>query len=731
MRNSALPVNRTLNLILLLVAALNSSLAHAQNIRYPETRKVDVADKYHGVRVADPYRWLEDTNSAETASWVKAQNEVTFEYLAKLPERERFKSRLTKLWNYPRFGVPFKEGGCYFYFKNDGLQNQDILYVQRSLDAEPRVLIDPNGFSKDGTVALSGIAVSEDGKHIAYGIAQAGSDWKEVKVRQVVTGEDMSDHLKYLKWSSTAWTHDHKGFFYSRFPEPKEGQTYLEANRNQKLYYHVLGQPQSQDVLVYERPDQPEWGIGAEVSDDGRYAILYLSHGTDPKNRIYYIDLDSNGEKRKTKNENAVVKLLDDFDANYDFIGNDGTVFYFRTDLGAPRSKVIAIDITRPERSKWRTILPESKDLLETVSLAGNELIADYLHDAYSLVRVYDFQPGIEGPQAKLKRAIKLPTLGSAGGFGGERSEIERFYSFNSFFYPPSVFRYDVSTGKSEPHKKPDVDFDPSQFETKQVWYASKDGTRIPMFVTHRKGIELNGRNPTYLYGYGGFNSSMTPGFSVSRLIWMENGGVFAMPNLRGGGEYGEEWHQAGTKLRKQNVFDDFIAAAEFLIKKGYTSPKHLTISGGSNGGLLVGAVMNQRPDLFGCALPAVGVMDMLRFHKFTIGWAWKSDYGSSEDPAEFKALYAYSPLHNLKKGTCYPPTLVTTGDHDDRVVPGHSFKYAAALQEAQDCPNPVLIRIETRAGHGAGKPTDKIIEEAADTWAFAMRHTGLAFNTR
>ncbi len=691
------------------------------------TRKTDAVDDYHSVKVPDPYRWLEDTNSAETAGWVQAQNKVTFDYLKELPQREAFKARLTKLWNYPKFGVPFKEGGWYFYFKNDGLQNQDILYVQPSLTAEPRVLIDPNGFSSDGTVALSGIAVSEDAKHIAYGISQAGSDWKEVKVRSVVTGEDTADHLKHLKWSGFAWTHDHRGFFYSRFPEPREGQTYLEANRNQKLYYHFLGKPQSEDILVYERPDQPEWGISAEVSEDGRYAIIYLSHGTDPKNRIYFIDL---GDPRNPHFKSEVVKLLDGFDANYDFVGNDRTVFYFKTDLKAPRSRVIAIDITRPAPSGWRTILPESKDLLESVSLAGNQLIADYLHNAYSQVRVYDFQPGIEGPEAKLKRTIKLPSLGSAGGFAGERTETERFYSFASFFYPPSVFRYDVKTGKSELFKKPDVAFDPSKFETKQVWYTSKDGTRIPMFVTHRKGIKLNGKNPTYLYGYGGFNSSMTPGFSVSRLIWMENGGVFAMPNLRGGGEYGEEWHRAGTKLRKQNVFDDFIGAAEFLIKHGYTSPKHLAIAGGSNGGLLVGAVMNQRPELFGCALPAVGVMDMLRFHKFTIGWAWKSDYGSSEEPEEFKAIYAYSPLHNLKKGTCYPPTLVTTGDHDDRVVPGHSFKYAAALQEAQGCPNPVLIRIETRAGHGAGKPTTKIIEEAADAWSFAMRHTGLSIKT-
>ena len=718
---------RILAAISIMVTALTQT--EAQNLRYPATRRVDAADEYHGVKVADPYRWLEDTNSRETAEWVKAQNEVTFDYLKALPQRDPFKERLTKLFNYPKHGVPFKQGGWYFFFKNDGLQNQDVLYVQPSLTTEPRTLLDPNTFSKDGTVALSGLSVSEDGKYIAYGISQAGSDWKEVRVRSVATGEDSSDHLKHLKWSGFAWTHDNKGFFYSRYPEPKPGQTYLEANRDQKLYYHALGTPQSEDVLVYERPDQPEWGIGAEVSEDGRYAILYLTHGTDPKRRIYYFEI----PKWTTGPEQSptVVKLLDEFDANYDFVGNDGPVFYFKTDLKAPRGKVIAIDTRQPERARRRTIIPESNDLLEGVTLAGNEMIADYLHDAHSAVKVYEFEPGAEGPEAKLKRTVELPTLGAAGGFGGKREETERFYNFTSFFYPPTVYRYDVRTGKSELFRKPEVDFDPSEFEVKQVWYSSKDGTRIPMFVTFRKGLKLDGRNPTMLYGYGGFNSSMTPYFSVSRLIWMENGGVFAMPNIRGGGEYGEEWHQAGTKLKKQNVFDDFIGAAEFLIKEGYTSPRHLAISGGSNGGLLVGAVMNQRPELFGCALPAVGVMDMLRFHKFTIGWAWKSDYGSSEDPAEFKAIYAYSPLHNLKKGTCYPPTLVTTGDHDDRVVPGHSFKYAAALQESQGCSNPVLIRIETRAGHGAGKPTTKIIEEAADTWAFAMQHTGLQFQTR
>ena len=722
-----------MRLILFLVTALTSSI-NAQTIHYPDTRKTEQIDIYHGVTVADPYRWLEDTNSKETAEWVKAQNAVTFDYLRKLPQREPFKARLTKLWNYPKFGIPFKEGGWYFHFKNDGLQNQDVLYVQASLTAEPRALLDPNTFSKDGTVALAGLSVSDDGKHIAYGISQAGSDWKEVKVRNVATGVDESDHLKHLKWSGFAWTHDHKGFFYSRFPEPKPGQTYLEANRHQKLYYHVLGQPQSNDVLVYERPDQPEWGIHAEVSEDGRFAILYISHGSDPKNRIYYIDLKESGfeldPKSRIENPKSVVKLLDEFDANYDFIGNDGTVFYFKTDLNAPRSKVIAIDVDKPERSNWRVVLPESKDLLETVSLSGNRMIADYLHDAYSEVRVYEFKPGISGPEAKLLRKVDLPTLGAASGFGGERADSERFYSFTSFFDPPSVYRYDVNSGESVLHKRPEVDFDPSQFEVKQVWYESKDGTRIPMFITHRKGLKLDGKNPTYLYGYGGFNAPMTPYFSVSRLIWMENGGVFAMPNLRGGGEFGDEWHRAGTKLKKQNVFDDFIAAAEYLVKEKYTSPKHLAIAGGSNGGLLVGAVMNQRPELFGCALPAVGVMDMLRFHKFTIGWAWTTDYGSSDNPEEFKAIFAYSPLHNLKKGTCYPPTLITTGDHDDRVVPGHSFKYAAALQEAQGCPNPALIRIETRAGHGAGKPTAKIIEEAADSWAFAMHHTGLQFRT-
>ncbi|MBW3624664.1 MAG: prolyl oligopeptidase family serine peptidase [Armatimonadetes bacterium] len=678
---------------------------------YPAARKSDQIDEYHGTKVPDPYRWLEDLDSEETKAWVEAQNKITFGYLNQIPEREKLKERLTKLWNYERYGVPFKEGGRYFYSKNDGLQNQSVFYWMDRLNGEPKVLIDPNKLSEDGTVALSGLAISDDGKRMAYGLSASGSDWKEWKVRDVEAGKDLKDHLKWSKFSGASWTPDGKGFYYSRYDEPKDANALAAVNYFQKLYYHELGTPQSEDRLVYHRPDQKEWGFHGHVTEDGEYLIITITQGTDVKNRVYY--------KNLREKDAEVVELLDAFDASYGFVGNDGPVFYFQTNLDAPRYRLIAIDTRKPGREHWKELLPQAKETLESVSLVGDRFIAEYLKDAKSQVKVHDMS-------GKFLREVDLPGIGSAGGFGGKRADRETFYAFTSFTTPTTIYRYDIETGKSELYREPKVDFDPDAFETKQVFYASKDGTKVPMFIVHKKGLKLDGTNPTILYGYGGFNASMTPGFSPGRIAWLERGGVYAVANLRGGGEYGEEWHQAGMKLKKQNVFDDFIAAAEWLIEKKYTSKAKLAISGGSNGGLLVGAAITQRPDLFGAAVPDVGVMDMLRFPKFTIGWAWTSDYGSPEDPEEFRALHAYSPYHNVKPGTKYPPTLVTTADHDDRVWPGHSFKFAAALQAAQAGDAPVLIRIETKAGHGAGKPTAKVIEQIADVYGFLIKTLGV-----
>jgi prolyl oligopeptidase len=676
-------------------------------MRYPNSPKVDQIDKYHGIDVPDPYRWLEDPDSDESKAWIEAQNQVTFDYLQHIPERESIKQRLTKLWDYEKYSVPFKEGDRYFYFKNDGLQNQSVLYTLTALDAEPRELLDPNKLSEDGTVALSGLAISEDGAWMAYGLSTAGSDWQEWYVRNIETGEDTPDRLKWIKFSGASWTHDHKGFFYSRYNEPNEATKLEDLNYFQKLYYHRLGTDQSEDILIYERPDQKEWGFSGGVTEDGRYLIVSVWFGTDPRNLVFYKDLSTP--------DSSVVELINTFEASYGFIDNDGNRFWFQTDLESPRGRVIAINITHPDRSAWQEVIPEAAETLGSVGVLNHQFVASYLKDARSQIKIFDLN-------GSFAREVELPGIGSVGGFGGKRSDTETFYSFTGFTTPPTIYRYNMVTGESTLFRQPQVDFNPNDYETRQVFYPSKDGTQIPMFITHRKGLALDGKNPTYLYGYGGFNASITPSFSVSSLVWMELGGVYAVANLRGGGEYGEEWHQAGTKLKKQTVFDDFIAAAEWLIANGYTSSAKLAIGGGSNGGLLVGACMTQRPDLFRAALPAVGVLDMLRFHKFTIGWAWTTEYGSSENPDEFKALYAYSPLHNLKAGTAYPATMITTADHDDRVVPAHSFKFAAALQAAHTGETPVLIRIETKAGHGAGKPTTKIIEESADRWAFLVK---------
>ncbi|MBW4623745.1 MAG: prolyl oligopeptidase family serine peptidase [Cyanosarcina radialis HA8281-LM2] len=681
------------------------------SLTYPPAPQVDRIDDYHGTQVSDAYRILEDPEADETKAWVEAENQVTFAYLNQIPARDRIKQRLTQLWDYEKYSIPFKEGDRYFYFKNDGLQNQSVLYTLTSLDAEPRLLLDPNTLSPDGTVALSGLEISNNGKLMAYGLSTSGSDWQEWKVRDVETGEDRSDSLQWIKFSGASWTHDDRGFFYSRYDEPNQTTQFEDVNYFQKLYYHRLGTPQSEDVLVYHRPDEKEWGFSGGVTEDGNYLVISVWLGTDPKNLIFYRDL--------TTPDAPIVELINEFEASYSFIGNSGSFFWFRTDLDAPRGRLIAIDVEKTKSERLSEIIPQADETLESVGVLNHQFVADYLKDAHTEIKIFDLN-------GTFLREVALPGLGSAGGFGGKQGDTETFYSFTGFTTPATIYRYDMVSGESTLFRQPQVDFNPADYETKQVFYTSKDGTRVPMFVTHKRGIALDGNNPTYLYGYGGFNASLTPAFSVGILVWLEMGGIYAVPNLRGGGEYGEEWHQAGMKQHKQNVFDDFIAAAEWLIANNYTQTSKLAIGGGSNGGLLVGACMTQRPDLFAAALPAVGVMDMLRFHKFTIGWAWTSEYGSADNPEDFPTLYAYSPLHNLKPGTPYPATLITTADRDDRVVPAHSFKFAAALQANHAGEAPVLIRIETKAGHGAGKPTTKAIEEIADKWAFLVKVLGV-----
>ena len=681
-------------------------------IEYPKTKTVDQTDNYHGTQVADPYRWLENDvrTSPEVADWVTAENKVTFGYLGAIPERQAIKDRLTKLWNYEKYTTPFKRGGRYFYSKNDGLQNQYVFYTMNSLSDTPRVLLDPNTWSKDGTVALSGLSISDDAKLIAYSVNEAGSDWQNWHVVDVDTGKVLPDEIKWSKFSGASWTKDGKGFFYSRYPEPT-GDKFHSLNRNQTLYYHRLGTPQSADVIVYARPDQPEWSINGDVTEDGRYLVITMSKGTAEKYQIVVKDLGEPYAMMQT--------LVDDWNNEYSYIGNDGPVLYFKTDLNAPRHRVIGIDLRNPKRESWKEVIPQSDATLVDVDYTGHHLVTEWLRDAKSEVKIFNMDGSVA-------RTVDLGGIGTAAGFGGRSDDPETFYSFASYATPPTIYRYNVETGERSQLFRAKVNVNPDDYVVKQVFFTSKDGTKVPMFITHKKGLKLDGNNPTLLYAYGGFNISQTPAFSVSRMTWIQMGGVYAVANLRGGGEYGEEWHMAGTKLHKQNVFDDFIGAAEWLEKNGYTKPSKLAIAGGSNGGLLVGAVETQRPELFGAALPAVGVMDMLRFNQFTAGRFWVDDYGSSANADEFKALYAYSPYHNIKKGTKYPATLITTADTDDRVVPGHSFKFAAAIQEAQAAPAPVLIRIETRAGHGAGKPTSKQIEEIADQYAFLVKNLGM-----
>ena len=688
----------------------------ARPFHYPATRKSSQTDLYHGTRVEDPYRWLEEVDSPETRDWIRAQNALTFAFLESIPARPAIHRRLTELWNYERFGVPSHKAGTWFCFRNDGLQNQAVLYRSDTLDGAPTLLLDPNQLSADGTTALGVTAVSEDGRLLAYSLSESGSDWNDVKVRDVRTGADLPDLLKWVKFSAIAWTHDGLGFFYSRYPAPEGGDPLLEVNKNHTLYYHRIGTAQDQDLLIWERPDQHDWGVSAEVSEDGRYLVLSIWLGTDRRNRLYYVDLENAARPNLGA---SVIQLLDLFDAAWGFVGNDGPVFYLVTDKDAARRQVVRLDTRTPGASP-RVIVPQQTDALETVHLAEDVLVASYLHHAHARIRRFR----LDGTELE---PMTLPSLGSVAELSGERRSPTVFFAFTSFLTPTAILSHDVRTGVTRVWRAPAVRFDPAAFETRQVFVRSKDGTELPMFVTGRRNLPADGAAPVYLYGYGGFGVNMTPAFSAGIIAWLELGGVFAMPVLRGGSEYGESWHEAGMFERKQQVFDDFVATAEWLIAQGITRPERLAIGGGSNGGLLVGAAMTQRPELFGAALPAVGVMDMLRFHKFTIGWAWVSEYGSADHAAQFPALLAYSPLHNLRPGTRYPATLVTTADHDDRVVPGHSFKFTAALQAAQAGPAPVLIRVETKAGHGAGKPVTKMIDEQADRWAFLVKVLGLA----
>ncbi len=681
-----------------------------ERLHYPEARRCDQVDEYFGVKVPDPYRWLENDTSEETEAWVKAENEVTEAYLSKIPYRDKIRKRLEELWNYPKMSAPWKEGGLYFFAKNSGLQNQSVYYMMHDLEEEPQAVLDPNKFSEDGTVALSAFGVSHDGRYLGYGISRAGSDWREFFVKDLQSGKVLDDHLRWIKFSGLSWFGD--GFFYSRYRKPEKGRELVAANLHNKVYYHKAGTSQEDDRLIYEDPDHPEWGFYPSVTRDERFLVLTVTRSTSG-NALYVKDL--------LKKDAPFVKLVDNFDHDYWVVAHHAGGLLIMTNEGAPRYRLLVVPDDHLSMQYATEILPENeKEVLQSVTLGGGKLIARYMKDAHSAVRVYE-------PDGTYLSDIPLPGIGTVSSFNADPDDTVAFYSFTSFTFPSVVYRYDLKNNRSEVYFKPDIDFNFDDYVTEQVFYPSKDSTMIPMFIVHRKDMKRDGKNPTLLYGYGGFNISLTPSFSISRLIWLENGGVYVVANLRGGGEYGEEWHQAGTKMHKQNVFDDFIAAAEYLIREKITSPDYLAIQGGSNGGLLIGAVVNQRPDLFRVALPAVGVMDMLRYHKFTIGRYWAADYGTSEDSQEmFEYLYHYSPLHNIRSGREYPAMLITTADHDDRVVPAHSFKYAATLQHTCQGNNPILIRIETRAGHGGGKPTSMILDEAADIYSFVFWNMGI-----
>ncbi len=676
-------------------------------ITYPVTAKTEQTDTYFGTTVADPYRWLEYDTAANTKAWVEEQNKVTFGYLEKIPFREKIKKRLLESYNYPKYSSPYRAGEYYFFEKNDGLQNQSVIYFQKGINGEPKVFLDPNKLSPDGTVTITPIGISKNKKYMAYALNRSGSDWQEIRVIEIATQQELADKLEWVKSSGAAWKDN--GFYYSRYDKPAPGKELSTKNEYHKIYYHRLGDAQEKDQLIYEDKNSPLLYFGAQTTEDEKFLIIYVAQGTDGT-ELYCRNLD-NGQKDFTL-------LFKGFEDNAIILNNDGDKLLMQTDAGAPNQRIVLIDPMNPDKKNWKDIVHEQKELLEAASTGGGKIFASYLKDATTRVYQYDYQ-------GKAAHEIILPALGTAKDFWGNYDDKFVFFNFTSFTYPPSIYKYDIATGKSEVFHKSEVKFNPEDFETKQVFYPSKDGTRVPMFLVYKKGLKLDGNNPTLLYGYGGFNVSLTPTFSISRIYLLENGGVFAMANLRGGGEYGEKWHEAGKLLKKQNVFDDFIAAAEYLIREKYTSSSRLAIQGGSNGGLLVGACITQRPELFKVAFPQVGVLDMLRYHKFTIGWGWAVEYGSSDSAAYFPYLYKYSPLHNIN-GQSYPATMITTGDHDDRVVPAHSFKFAATLQEKNKGTNPMLIRIETKAGHGAGKPVSKLIEEQADTWSFMFYNMGI-----
>ena len=690
-----------------------------EKIQYPLSHKIDQVDNYHGTLVADPYRWLEDPNSAQTKEWIDNQNELTQKYLGNIPDKNSIKQRLTELWNFPRAYAPLKVNGKYYQLRNTGLQNQNVLYMMDSLEGEKSILLDPNQLSDDGTIALTDWKISKDGNYLAYATSKSGSDWLVWKIRNITTGEDLQDRVEWTKFSTVSWNPESTGFYYCAYDQPEDTETYEALNQGQKVMYHKLGTDQSHDLLVYENPEHPDWGFDPIISYDGKYLILEISKGTDRRNLIFFRDLDS---------QDTFTELIPELEATYKFIGNDGDLFYFRTNYLAPNGKLISIDIGNPERNNWRTIIPEGQDAIETIKISYNQFVIIYLHDAYHQIKRFEMDGNYSG-------SIKLPMLGAIFSadleefLSGKRSDDELFFVFNSFIYPPTVCRYSFISDTVQEIEKPEIPFEFEKYKIAQIFVKSQDGTRIPMFLVRKKDAAEHQVAPALLYGYGGFNISITPGFLVSRLVWLELGGYLAVANLRGGGEYGEEWHQAGSVVNKQNVFDDMIACSEYLIENGYTTKEKLAIEGRSNGGLLVGACITQRPELFGAAIPAVGVMDMLRFNKFTIGWAWESDYGSPEDPEQFNVLYSYSPLHNIKPGTHYPPTLVTTADHDDRVVPAHSFKFISALQSAQTGDAPILIRVQTKAGHGFGKPTQVLIDEYTDIIAFLIKTLSISPN--
>ena len=680
-----------------------NSFGQKAKMTYPITKKDKTVDTYFGIKVADPYRWLENDTTKETASWVKAQNKVTSSYLAKIPFRNKLKERLTNLANYEKIGAPFKKNGKYYFYKNNGLQNQSVLYVQDSLNAQPEVFLDPNKLSEDGTVALTGISFSKDGKYFAYTISRSGSDWSEIYVMDIVTRKLLDDHIKWAKFSGASWQGD--GFYYSAYVAPAAGKEFSNVNENHKIYYHKIGEPQSKDALVYQNPKYPTRFYSASVSEDQR--ILFIFESGEGRGNTLFM-------KNLTKADASIEQLTTDLNYDYSPIDVIGNHIFLSTNFGAPKNKIMVADIASPKIENWKDLIPESASVLSGAEVIGGKLVLTYDKDASNHAFVYS-------TDGKLLHEVKLPSLGSVG-FSGDKDDNTAFYSFTSFTFPGAVYKYNVETNESTLYRAPKVDFNPEEFVTEQVFYPSKDGTKIPMFLTYKKGLKRDGSNPVFLYGYGGFNISLNPGFSTSRIPFLENGGIYAQTNLRGGGEYGEEWHVAGTKMQKQNVFDDFISAAEYLIAGKYTNKQKIAIVGGSNGGLLIGACVNQRPDLFKVAIPEVGVMDMLRYHKFTIGWNWASDYGTSEDSKKmFEYLRAYSPLHTLKKGITYPAIMVTTADHDDRVVPAHSFKYAATLQAASNGKNPTLIRIDSKAGHGSGKPISKVLDEQADIYSFIM----------